>query len=258
MDYTNISRLDGKVALVTGAARGLGSEIANALTQVGAYVMITDVLDSVGNETKTALATKAPGRIEFMHHDVSQESDWITVLQATIARFGGLDIVVNNAGIESAALLANCELVDFQRIMAVNVDGAFLGIKHAILSMRPGGPAGKGGSIVNLSSITGMVGVPTLGAYGASQGAVRLLSKAAAVECGRLGYGIRVNSIHPGIVKTDIDVEKAADAMALSMRPIGFDGQRSDIASAALFLAGDASRWITGAEIVIDGGATAI
>jgi len=270
MDYTNVSRLDGKIAIVTGAARGLGAEIANALLQVGASVMITDVLEAQGNDTKAALATKAPGRIEFMHLDVTKETDWIDVMQATIERFGGLDVLINNAGIETAAMLADCELADFQRTMSINVDGVFLGIKHAIRSMRPGGTAGKGGSIVNLSSVAGLIGMPTLGAYCASKGAVRLLSKAAAVECGRLGYGIRVNSIHPGIVKTDMGVnvvrnfallglapsEEAADAMALSMHPIGY-GQPSDVANAALFLASDSSRWITGTEIVADGGATA-
>lgn len=271
MDYTNVSRLDGKVALVTGGARGLGAEIANALMQVGASVMITDVLDAVGNETKAALATKAPGRVEFMRHDVTQEADWRAVVRATVDRFDGLDVLVNNAGIETAALFADCELADFQRTMAINVDGVFLGIKHAIRSMRPGGPAGKGGSIVNLSSVAGLLGVPALGAYCASKGAVRLLSKAAAIECARLGYDIRVNSIHPGIVKTDMGAnvvrnfsrlglapsDEAADAMVLSMHPIGFYGQPSDVANAALFLAGDASRWVTGSEIVTDGGATA-
>jgi 3alpha(or 20beta)-hydroxysteroid dehydrogenase len=154
--------------------------------------------------------------------------------------------------------------------MAVNVDGVFLGIKHAIRGMRPGGPAGRGGSVVNLSSVAGLIGMPTLGAYCASKGAVRLLTKAAAVECGRLGYGIRVNSIHPGIVKTDMGInvlrnfarlglapsEEAADALVLSMHPIGY-GLPSDVANAALFLASDASRWVTGSEIVTDGGASA-
>jgi NAD(P)-dependent dehydrogenase (short-subunit alcohol dehydrogenase family) len=237
MDYTNICRLDGRVALVTGAARGMGSEIAHALMQVGACVMVTDLLDALNNETKTALATKAPGRIAFMQHDVTREADWMAVVQATIARFGGLDIVVNNADTETAAPIADCELADFQQAMAMNVDSAFLGIKHAICCMRPGGSAGRGGSIINLCSIAGMVGLPSLGAYGASKGAVRQLTKAAAAECGHLGYGIRVNAILPAI---------------------GCYGQPSDVANAALFLASDASRWVTGTEIVVDGGATAI
>ena len=270
MDYTKISRLGGKVALVTGGARGLGAEIAEALLQMGASVMITDVLPQVGAGTTAILAAKAPGRVAFHDHDVTQEADWEAAVAATLSRFGGLDVLVNNAGIETAALFADCTLADFQRTMAINVDGVFLGIKHAIHAMRPGGPAGKGGAIVNLSSVAGLVGQPGLGAYCASKGAVRLLNKAAAVECGRLGYGIRVNSVHPGVVKTDMGVnvvknfarlglvpdEASADALVESMHPIGY-GQPSDVASAVLYLASDDARWTTGAELVIDGGATA-
>jgi 3alpha(or 20beta)-hydroxysteroid dehydrogenase len=270
MDYNSISRLDGKIALVTGGARGLGAEIADALLQLGASVMITDVLDEVGAGTTATLDAKAPGRVAYLHHDVTKEAEWEAAVAATVKRFGGLDILVNNAGIETAAFFADCELADFQRTMAINVDGVFLGIKHAIRAMRPGGAAGKGGSIVNLSSVAGLVGLPTLGAYCASKAAVRVMNKAAAVECGRLGYGIRVNSVHPGIVKTEMGVnvvknfarlgmvpdEASADAMIESMHPIGY-GKPSDVASAVLYLASDAARWTTGAEIVIDGGATA-
>lgn len=270
MDYNNVSRLDGKVALVTGGARGLGAEIADALLQAGASVMITDVLSEVGMKTQSALAAKFPGQVEFVHHNVTKEADWETAVAGAVKHFGGLDVVVNNAGIETQSFFADTELAEFQRTMAINVDGVFLGIKHAIRTMRPGGPAGKGGSIVNLSSVAGIIGQPTLGAYCASKGAVRLMTKAAGVECGRLGYGIRVNSVHPSIVKTQMGAnvvknfaklgmapnEEAADALIESMHPIGY-GQPSDVANAVLFLAGDASRWMTGAEVVIDGGATA-
>lgn len=270
MNYDKAMRLDGKVALVSGGARGLGAEMAAAMLQVGASVMMTDVLDEPGERTRATLDADHPGRVGYMHHDVTHEADWEAAIAATIGRFGGLDVLVNNAGIETSALLADCELADFQRTMAINVEGVFLGIKHAIRAMRPGGAAGRGGSIVNLSSVAGLVGQPTLGAYCASKGAVRLLSKAAAVECGRLGYGIRVNSIHPGIVKTQMGVnvirnfaalglapdEATADALVQGMHPIGY-GEPADVASAVLFLAGGASRWITGAEIVTDGGATA-
>ncbi|WP_031298025.1 glucose 1-dehydrogenase [Stutzerimonas chloritidismutans] len=270
MDYSKASRLDGKVALVTGGARGLGAEIADALLQMGASVMISDVLDKVGAATAAHLEAKAPGRITFLHQDVTREAEWEAAVAGTVEYFGGLDVLVNNAGIETAALLADCELADFQRTMSINVDGVFLGIKHGIRAMRPDGVAGKGGSIINLSSVAGLVGMPTLGAYCASKGAVRLLNKAAAVECGKLGYGIRVNSIHPGIIKTAMGInvvrsfarlgmaadEAAADAMVESMHPIGY-GQPSDVANAVLFLAGEASRWVTGTEIVTDGGASA-
>lgn len=270
MDYSKVSRLDGKVALVTGGARGLGAEIADALLQMGASVMISDLLDSLGEQTCKALDAKHPGRVAYVHQDVTQEADWEAAVAATVQRFGGFHVLVNNAGIETAALFADCELADFQRTMRINVEGTFLGIKHAIRSMRPGGAAGQGGSIVNLSSVAGWVGSPTLGAYCASKGAVRLLTKAAAVECGKLGYGIRVNSVHPGVVKTEMGVnvvnnfaklglapdEASADAMIESLHPLGY-GQPSDVANAVLFLAGDASRWVTGAELVTDGGATA-
>lgn len=270
MDYNKVSRLDGKVALVTGGARGLGAEITDALLQLGASVMISDVLDEVGKGTTAQFEEKHAGRVAYLHHDVTREADWEAAVAGTVKRFGGLDVLVNNAGIETAAFFADCELTDFQRTMAINVDGVFLGIKHAIRTMRPGGPAGNGGSIVNLSSIAGLVGMPTLGAYCTSKAAVRVMNKAAAVECARLGYGIRVNSVHPGIIKTQMGVnvvnnlarlgmapdEASADVYVESLHPMGY-GQPSDVANAVLYLASDAARWTTGAELVIDGGATA-
>jgi 3alpha(or 20beta)-hydroxysteroid dehydrogenase len=277
MDYNTALRLDGKTALVTGAARGLGAEIAQALLQAGASVLLSDVLCDVGEKTLDTLTARFPGKAAFIRHDVTLEADWEAATAAAIAQFGGLDVVVNNAGIETAALFAECELADFKRTMAVNVEGSFLGIKHGIRAMRvgcgdgnQGGPAGKGGAIVNLSSVAGLIGSPGLGAYCASKGAVRVMSKAAAVECGRLGYGIRVNSVHPSIVKTAMGVSvieqlvslgmapdaASAEAFVSSMHPIGL-GLPSDVASAVLFLASDAARWVTGAELVIDGGLTA-
>ncbi len=268
-DYLRQFRLDGRVALITGAARGLGAEMAEALVAVGAKVMLTDVLVAEGEATAQRLRAEG-GEAGFQRHDVTQEADWVAAVEATLQRFGGLDVVVNNAGIETAAFFADCELADFRRTMAINVDGVFLGVKHAIRAMRPGGGAGRGGAIINLSSVAGLVGVPTLGAYCTSKGAVRLMTKAAAVECARLGYGIRVNSVHPGIVKTEMGAnvvrnfarlglapdEAAADALVGSMHPLGY-GQPADVANAVIYLAGDASRWTTGAEVVVDGGATA-
>lgn len=270
MDYGQIARLDDKVALVTGAARGLGAETAVALLQSGAKVIVSDILDAEGQTTVEGLCKQYPDRVGYLHHDVTNEKDWEAAVSHTINRFGGLDVIVNNAGIETQAFFADCELADFRKTMSINVDGVFLGIKHAIRAMRPGGPAGKGGSIVNLSSVAGLMGWPTLGAYCASKGAVRIMTKAAAVECGRLGYGIRVNSVHPGIVKTDIGInvvrnlaklglapdENTANAMVEAAHPLGY-GIPSDVASAVVFLASNASGWITGAELVVDGGATA-
>ncbi|MDF3936440.1 glucose 1-dehydrogenase [Pseudomonas citronellolis] len=268
--YLEQLRLDGKVALVSGAARGLGSEVAEALLQAGASVMLSDLLDAEGAATARRLAEAHGERAAFVRHDVTREADWQTAIQTTLDRFGGLDILVNNAGIESAALVAECELEDFQRTMAINVDGVFLGVKHALRAMRPGGASGRGGSIINLSSVAGLVGMPSLTAYCTSKGAVRLLTKAAAIESARLGYGVRINSLHPAIIKTGLGAnvvnnlvrvglapdEASADAYVASLHPLGY-GQPHDVASAVLFLAGPASGWMTGAELVLDGGASA-
>ncbi|WP_339485445.1 glucose 1-dehydrogenase [Pseudomonas sp. EL_65y_Pfl2_R95] len=269
-NYLEQTRLDGKVALVSGAARGLGAEIAEALLQAGASVMLSDVLSDLGAETAARLAAAHDGRAAFFKHDVTQENDWAAVVEATIKQFGRLDVLVNNAGIETAALVTDCELADFQRTMSINVDGVFLGIKHALRAMRPGGSAGQGGSIINLSSVAGLVGMPTLTAYCTSKGAVRLMSKAAAVEAAKLGYGVRINSVHPAIIKTDMGAnvvknvarlglapdEASADAYVESLHPLGY-GQPRDVASAVLFLASPASAWMTGSELVVDGGASA-
>lgn len=268
--YLEQIRLDGKVALVSGAARGLGAEIAEALLQAGARVMLSDVLVEQGEQTVTRLIASHGERAAFVRHDVTREADWIAAVEATVKQFGSLDILINNAGIETAALVAECELEDFQRTMAINVDGVFLGIKHALRAMRPGGASGRGGAIVNLSSVAGLAGMPSLGAYCASKGAVRLLTKAAALEAAKLGYGVRVNSVHPAIIKTDMGANvvnnlvrvglapdaASADAFVESLHPLGY-GLPRDVASAVLYLASPASDWMTGAELVIDGGATA-
>lgn len=240
------------------------------MLQAGASVMLTDVRAELGATKASELNDAHNGRAAFMHHDVTQEADWVAAVEATVERFGGLDILVNNAGIETSALVTECELGEFQRTMAINVDGVFLGIKHALRAMRPGGASGRGGSIVNVSSIAGLIGSPSLTAYCASKGAVRLMTKAAAIEAAQLGYGVRINSVHPAIIKTDMGInvvnnlvrvglapdEESADAMVQSAHPMGY-GQPRDIAAAVLHLASPASAWMTGAELVIDGGVTA-
>ena len=268
-DYREAFRLDGKVALVTGAARGIGAEIALAFAQVGAKVLVTDIAEAAGRGTVARIET-AGGRAEFHRHDVTDEAQWEAAVAAAVSRFGGLDVVVNNAGIETAALLAHCTVEDFRRVQDVNVTGVFLGIKHAVRTMSPGGAAGRGGSIVNISSIAGMIGSTAHAAYHASKGGVRLLTKAAAIECAQLNMGIRVNSVHPGIVATDmgddfirhfVDLELApdvasAEAAFKTAHPLGF-GKPEDVACAALYLASDASKWSTGTELVLYGGYTA-
>jgi 3alpha(or 20beta)-hydroxysteroid dehydrogenase len=260
--------LSGKVALVTGAARGIGAAIADIFAGSGVKVLLTDVLEPDGVEAARRI-TKRGQAAAFARHDVGVEADWEGAIAKAIRDFGGLDIVVNNAGIEQTVYLSEVVLADVQRLMSVNVIGTILGHKHAIRAMRPGGPSGRGGVIINLSSVAGLIGTPGLGVYSASKGAVRMLSKAAAVECGRLGYGIRVNSIHPGLIKTKMGDKLVDDFVALgilpetepsdailSTYPIGRTGVPLDVARTALFLASDLSSWTTGAEFVVDGGMT--
>jgi NAD(P)-dependent dehydrogenase (short-subunit alcohol dehydrogenase family) len=261
--------LNGKAALVTGAGRGIGAQIARTLAAAGARVMVTDV-DQRSAAATAAAIVEAGGTARSAVQNVTQEPAWEEVVAEAVSELGGLDILVNNAGIESMSFVADTSLDDFRRIMAVNVEGVFLGIKHAVRTMRPGGLAGRGGSIVNLSSVAGLVGSPGLSAYCASKGAVRLLTKAAAVECGALKLGIRVNSVHPGIVRTDMGTSviagmaklglvpdvATAEGLVQMMHPIG-TCEPIDVAQAVLFLASDASRKTTGAELLVDGGMAA-
>ncbi|HLY55889.1 MAG TPA: glucose 1-dehydrogenase [Stellaceae bacterium] len=262
--------LSGKVALVTGGARGIGAAVAALLAEHGAGVVATDVLEEAGRATVEAIRT-AGGRALFRHHDVRDEAGWQEAIAAAVTEFGGLDILVNNAGIESSGFLADFSVEDYRTVFDVNVLGTYLGLKYAARTMRPGGQGGRGGSVINLSSVAGLVGTSGYAVYSGSKGAVRLLSKSAAVEFGRLGYNIRVNSVHPGLVDTAMgndllkhlvalgtfrDVTQASAAM-LGAHPIGRTGLPVDIARAILFLASDLSAWVTGTEIVVDGGMTA-
>ena len=256
--------LAGKVALISGGARGLGAEMAQVLAAHGAKIVIGDVLEREGRATAERLGAKSAF---FVHLDVTREEDWQVAFSTMIERFGSVDIVVNNAGIETTALLADCTLEDFNRTQAVNLTGTFLGIKHAICAMRPGGPSGRGGSIINISSAGGLKGAMGLGAYCASKGGVRLLTKVAAIECGRLNYGIRVNSVHPALIMTAMGSKTLKDYVELGLVPdeasaqaafknahlIGL-GEPRDVANSVLFLASDAARWITGTELSVDGG----
>lgn len=263
--------LAGKVALVTGGARGIGAGIVEFFASQGAKVLVGDLLDDAGRALADRLDAGS-GVVRYRHLDVVSEPDWEAAIGQAIEAFGGLDVVVNNAAIEQFGFLADVDLAEARRLIDVNLMGTVLGNKHAIRAMRPGGAGARGGagggSIVNISSIAGLVGTPALSIYSASKGAVRMLGKAAAVECGKLGYRIRVNSIHPGFVQTEMGAKmapgftrlglapspEAFDAQMLSFHPLGRVGRPLDIARAAGFLASDLSEWITGIELSVDGG----
>jgi len=258
-----MGRVSDKVALVTGGASGIGAGCAEALAKEGAAVVITDIQDDKGRWLAEDL-TKYGVDAVYLHHDVASEDAWIGVVAEIDQRFGRLDILVNNAGIGiGSPSITTMTLEDWRRQQAVNVEGVFLGLKHGLLLMRK---AGNGGSIINMSSVAGLKGAPTLAAYCATKGAVRLLTKAVALECGLVKDGVRVNSVHPGLIETPIwlgilqpndtgvNAPPDLDAMANLAVPLGVKGLPEDIANGVLWLASEESRYVTGAELVIDGG----
>ncbi len=259
-----MGRVEGKVALVTGGASGIGRGCAERLAAEGAIVVITDLQDDLGEAVVEGIR-EAGGTAEFLRQDVTDEAAWVAIVGQVGQRHGRLDILVNNAGIGLAGSVLEMSLTDFRRQTAVNLDGVFLGMKHAIPLMRRGG----GGSIVNMSSVAGLKGSPTLAGYCATKGGVRLMSKAVAMECANAKDGIRVNSVHPGIIETPIwdtiigtggpgsnalPRTETLDQMSTQAVPLGVKGVPEDIANGVLWLASDESRYVTGAELVIDGG----
>ena len=245
-------RLDGKVALITGAASGMGASMARIFTREGAKVALADVLDGEGQKLAGEI-TAANGAAAFHHLDVTSEAEWQSVVAAVIAQWGGLDILVNDAGLSGSAAADLFDTAAWDRLMAVNARGVFLGMKFAIPLMKAKG----GGAIVNISSISGVTGQHGLHvAYNASKGAVRTLTKAAAVQHGR--DNIRVNSVHPGLMPPMRSSGRTADpavrAKMLEMVPMGRAGRVEEVANAVLFLASDEASYITGAELYVDGG----
>jgi 3alpha(or 20beta)-hydroxysteroid dehydrogenase len=244
--------LDGKVAIISGAARGQGAASAKLFVAEGARVVIGDVLDELGKELAESLGAAAV----FRHLDVSSEDDWTNVVNESVDAWGGVDILVNNAGILRFAALPDMPLEDYMRIVNVNQVGTFLGMRAV---SKPMMSAGKG-SIVNISSIEGLAGMPYLTAYTSTKFAIRGMTKVAALELGP--HGIRVNSVHPGMIETDMvkdaagghDVDLSPAAKRIALRRMG---QPEDIAEVVLFLACDRSSYVTGAELAADGGATA-
>lgn len=250
-------RLAGKVALVTGGAAGIGLAMVRRFREEGARVVVADIDAAAGER----VAADGEG-VAFERLDVTDDGNWADVVDR-VAALGGLDILVNNAGIASVASIESVTLEEWRRIQSINVDGTFLGCRHAVRAMKP--PGGRGGVILNMSSVSGIVGGHNLAAYNASKGAVRLLSKSVALHCARKGYGIRCNSIHPGFTETgmldDLAAGRDAEAVREKLRasvPLGRNARAEEIAAMALYLASDEAAFVTGAEFVIDGGVTAM
>ncbi|HEX5366260.1 MAG TPA: glucose 1-dehydrogenase [Acidimicrobiales bacterium] len=248
-----MARLDGKVALITGAARGQGAVEARRFVEEGARVVVADVLDDEGR----AVADSLDGSGAYTHLDVSSEADWAAAMDTARQAFGGLDVLVNNAGILLIRPLEQTGVDDYMRVVSVNQLGVFLGMRSAAPLLTERG----GGSIVNISSVDGLVGTPGFTAYVATKFAVRGMTKAAAIELG--SRGIRVNSVHPGGVDTpmlrlDAGMAEDVDLDALFKRnPLPRCGRPEDVANLVLFLASDESAYCTGSEFVVDGGLTA-
>jgi 3alpha(or 20beta)-hydroxysteroid dehydrogenase len=237
-------RFEGRVALISGGARGMGATEARRFVAEGARVVIGDLLDADGQ----ALAKELGDAVHYVHLDVTSESEWQAAVGHTTEAFGRLDILVNNAGILRVGPIEQMPAKDFELVVRVNQIGTFLGIKSVIGAMRAAG----GGAIINISSIAGLVGIAGVGAYVASKHAVRGLTKTAALELGR--DGIRVNSVHPGGIDTPMTT---SDPAAYATYPIPRVGEPDEVANMVLFLASDEAAYCTGGEYLVDGGATA-
>lgn len=260
--------LSGRKALVTGGARAIGATIAQALAQAGASVMIGDLLVEEGQATAKALPLSAGARSGFVKMDVTQDADWAHAAQATLAQLGGFDLLVNNAGIEVTSLVAEVDADQLRRMFDVNVVGTLLGMKHAFRAMRPGGAAGKGGSVVNIASVAATIAFPAIAGYSASKSAVDRATRVAAMEAGKLGYGVRVNCVYPGLIANPMGVALANDIVALGLAPdvpaavagvveqtpLGRLAEMNEVADAVVFLSSDAARFVTGVGLAVDGG----
>jgi 3(or 17)beta-hydroxysteroid dehydrogenase len=252
-----MSRFRGKVALITGAASGLGAAAAKRLHEEGAFVVITDMVVERGE----AVAAELGDRAEFRALDVTKEEQWVEVLDAVVAAHGRLSVLVNNAGVGIVGDVESTTLEAWRFVHAVNAEGTFLGCKHGIRVMKERG----GGAIVNVSSVAGIIGAPNLAAYCSSKGAVRTFTKSVAVHCAKMGYDIRCNSIHPSFIDTPMvdamvrdakDPARAKDGLAKPI-PLGRLGLPEDVAAAVAYLASDDARFVTGAELLVDGGLVA-
>lgn len=254
--------LTGRTALVTGAAQGLGEGMARALAAAGASVVVADLQDDLADKVAEAAGGSA------VHLDVTDEAGWESAVAASVERTGRLDIVVNNAGVEISSLIADVDPADVRTMLEVNVLGTTLGVKHGLRAMRPDGAAGQGGSIINIASVAATIAFPGISVYSATKSAVDRLTRVAAMEAGKLGWGVRVNCVYPGLVPTAMGAGLADDMARLGLfpsaneavgavveqTPLGRLGAVDDMADAVVFLASDASRFITGIGLPVDGG----
>jgi NAD(P)-dependent dehydrogenase (short-subunit alcohol dehydrogenase family) len=262
-----LGKLDGKVALVTGAASGIGKGCALRMAEEGGLVIATDIDTQLGEGCMQDIVRKG-GNAHFLRHDVADEDNWISVIAETKARFGRLDILVNNAGIAIAGPITDLSLADWKRQMGINLDGVFLGTKHGLPLMRAGG----GGSIINIASTVALTGSGNMPSYSATKGGVRAFTKSVALQCAGLKDGVRVNAIYPGIIDTPVygkfegapqhgdggantkHISRDPEALSARVVPLGVPGQPEDIAAGVIYLASDEARYVTGAELVIAGG----
>jgi 3alpha(or 20beta)-hydroxysteroid dehydrogenase len=263
--------LTGRKALVTGGARGLGEGMARALARAGAAVVIADIREDLGKATAASLR-ETGANAEFVPLDVTSDESWAQAMPQAIAYLSGLDILVNNAGVEITSLLVDLDPEGVRRMLDVNVLGTALGIKHGFRAMRPGGAGngagGSGGAIVNVASVAATIAFPGIAVYSATKSAVDRLTRVAAMESGKLGYGVRVNCVYPGLVPTEMGNQLAVDCATIGLfpspqeaagavvglTPLGRLGEVPDIADAVVFLASDGARFITGAGLPVDGG----
>jgi NAD(P)-dependent dehydrogenase (short-subunit alcohol dehydrogenase family) len=256
-----MGRVENKIALVTGAAQGLGAATARLLASQGAKVLLTDINVRGAERRAAEINTLHPGSTEALEQDVTDENQWVRAIESALSRFGGLHILVNNAGVGSVANVEEETFDNWRRVHAIDLDSVFLGSKHAIPLIAASG----GGSIVNISSISGIIAGHNLAAYNSAKAAVRHLSKSIALHCAKAGNGIRCNSVHPVFIDTPILDRIAAGqdrAVALGKLarqiPLGRVGQPDDVAYAVLYLASDESAFVTGSEIRVDGGISAM
>src|SRR5690349_8060837 len=256
--------LNGRKALVTGAAQGLGEGMARALASAGAKVVVADLQDDLGPKVAESLG-QGHG---FVHLDITDDVNWQDAVGQATELLGGLDILVNNAGVEITSLLVDLDPAAVRKQLEVNILGTALGIKHAFRTMRPGGPAGQGGTVINVASVAATIAFPGIGVYSATKSGVDRLTRVAAMESGKLGYGVRVNCIYPGLVPTAMGAGLASDVARIGLfgspeeavgavvglTPSGRLGAVEDMASAVVFLASDEASFINGVGLPVDGG----